>query len=226
MHVALLLALALAPPILLVVFFYLQDHLEPEPHAHVFGAFAIGMLAVAPALLIAQRLESAFPRVAASPAGDAFLLAALLEETTKLGLLLASAYTWAEFDEPFDGIVYATAVALGFAATENALYVLRGGVSVAALRALFTVPGHGLCGALAGYYVGRAKFARNPLLAPLFIATGLAAATAVHGTFDYVVLVAAGWRALALLSVLSIAMWALVLHRMRRARAASPFLIQ
>jgi RsiW-degrading membrane proteinase PrsW (M82 family) len=226
LHVALLVALALGPPILLCVFFYLQDRWEPEPHAHVLAAFGIGMLAVAPALIIAQRLDALLPRVSASAVGDAFLLAAGVEETIKLVLLLASAYMWAEFDEPFDGIVYATAVALGFAATENALYVLRGGVSVAALRALFTVPGHGLCGALLGYYLGRAKFGRIPLHAPLWIAAGLFAAIAVHGTFDYVILVTARWHTLALLSALSVAMWVLVLHRMRRARAASPFLVQ
>jgi len=225
-HAALLVAFALTPPILLMVFFYLQDRVEPEPHAHVLGAFAIGIMAVAPALVFEQRLEYSLPLLAASPVGDAYVIAAFVEESTKLGLLMASAYTWAEFDEPFDGIVYATAVSLGFAATENALYVLRGGASVAALRALFTVPGHGLCGALAGYYVGHAKFAKSPLRKPLLIAIGLVAATVVHGTFDYVILVTSGWLTLALLALISVAMWVLVLHRMRRARAASPFLVQ
>jgi protease PrsW len=226
LHTLLLIVLALGPPILLCVFFYRQDRLEPEPAGHVLAAFLLGLLAVAPAFILAQRLEAALPRLAASPLGDAFLLAAGVEESVKLALLLASAYTWAEFDEPFDGIVYATAVALGFAATENTLYVVRGGAAVAALRALFTVPGHGLCGALLGSYMGRAKFAGSRLAAAALVAAGLGAAITVHGSFDYLVLAVAGWPSLALLSALSTGCWILVLHRMRRARAASPFLVK
>jgi RsiW-degrading membrane proteinase PrsW (M82 family) len=222
-HGALLIALAVLPPILLCIFFYLQDRLEPEPRGHVLGAFAIGLVAVAPALFVAQTLERIFPPLAATPFGDAYLLAGLVEESTKLTLFLFTAYRWAEFDEPFDGIVYATALALGFAATENVLYVLRGGLAVLALRALFTVPGHGLVGALLGYYAGRAKFARTRGLAVLYIFGGLLVATGVHGTFDLVVSTTTGWQALGLLSALSLALWMVVFRRMSRARSLSPF---
>src|SRR5215831_10010883 len=213
MHLALIALLAILPPLGLCTFFYLQDRWEPEPHGHVAAAFGLGLLAVAPAILFAQLLERALPALAANPLSDAFLLAGGVEEAVKLAVLLLTAYTWDEFDEPYDGIVYAVALALGFATTENLLYVARGGVVVAALRALFTVPGHALVGATVGYYAGRAKFAPTRPTAALLIALGFAVAALLHGTFDYVVLTTTGWRALTLLSVLSAALWVLVMRR-------------
>jgi RsiW-degrading membrane proteinase PrsW (M82 family) len=121
--------LGVGPPLLWCCLFYYWDRLEPEPHGHVLGAFGLGALAVAPALLVAQLLERALPALAQSPVGDALVLSGLVEESTKLAVFLLSAYTWVEFDEPYDGILYMVALSLGFAATENTLYVLRGGAA-------------------------------------------------------------------------------------------------
>jgi protease PrsW len=65
------------------------------------------------------------------------------------------------FDEPMDGVVYGTAVGLGFATVENVLYVLSakaGWESVAIMRAFVSVPFHGALGAIAGAYIARARF--------------------------------------------------------------------
>jgi RsiW-degrading membrane proteinase PrsW (M82 family) len=215
--------LTVAPPLGLCIFFYLQDRLEPEPHANVLAAFAIGLLAVAPALLTAQWLDRRFPTLGSTPFGDAYILAGGVEEGTKLVLFLLGIYWWDELDEPYDGIVYATALSLGFATTENVLFVLRGGLPVAALRALFSVPGHGLVGAIMGAHAGRARFARSAGGAVRQLVTGFLLAAAIHGTLDYVLTVSAGWRALGLAAVVSALAWVLVLRRMRRAQELSPF---
>src|SRR5262249_32752502 len=217
------LLLAILPPLALVAFFYRQDRREPEPRGHVAGAFALGLLTVAPALLLAQLAERLLPGLAASTAGDAFVLTGGIEEASKLAVLLASVYGWTEFDEPMDGIVYAVALSLGFATTENALYVLRGGAAVAALRAFFTVPGHALVGAVLGYCVGRARVSRRRLHSAALLAGGFLLAASLHGLFDFILLVTSGWRALSLLSVLSAALWVLALRWMRSAQIRSPF---
>ena len=219
----LLFLLTVLPPFALVTFFYFQDRREPEPRGHVAGAFALGLLAVAPALLLAQLAERLLPGLARSAAGDAFVLAGAIEEATKLAVLLASVYGWAEFDEPIDGIVYAVALSLGFATTENALYVLRGGVGVVALRAIFTVPGHGLLGVVIGYHIGRAKFSGRRTHAALLVAAGFLLAAFLHGLFDFILLVSGGWRALLLLGILLAALWTVAFRWMRSAQIRSPF---
>ena len=59
-----------------------------------------------------------------------------------------------------DGVVYGTAVGLGFAALENVLYVASNTdwASVAIMRGVLSVPGHGAFGAIAGAYIARARF--------------------------------------------------------------------
>ncbi|MBV8730860.1 MAG: PrsW family intramembrane metalloprotease, partial [Acidobacteriia bacterium] len=66
------------------------------------------------------------------------------------------------FDEPMDGVVYGTAVGLGFATVENIGYVLNAHAhwgTVAIARSVLSVPLHGAFGAIAGAYVARARFA-------------------------------------------------------------------
>jgi protease PrsW len=60
-----------------------------------------------------------------------------------------------------DGVVYGTAVGLGFAALENVLYVAGGGAGwegIAMTRGVLSVPFHGALGAIAGAYIAMARF--------------------------------------------------------------------
>jgi hypothetical protein len=65
---------------------------------------------------------------------------AWVEEGSKRMLLLARGRRDRHIDEPFDWIVYAVAVALGFATVENLVYVLERGAGVGLLRAFTAVP--------------------------------------------------------------------------------------
>jgi RsiW-degrading membrane proteinase PrsW (M82 family) len=92
----------------------------------------------------------------------ALFLAAIPEETLKVPLIAAITLRSRHFDEPMDGVVYGTAVGLGFAALENIAYVLGAGAgwgSVAIMRSVLSVPLHGAFGAIAGAYLARARFA-------------------------------------------------------------------
>jgi RsiW-degrading membrane proteinase PrsW (M82 family) len=92
---------------------------------------------------------------------SALFLAGIPEETLKVSLIAAIALRARAFDEPMDGVVYGTAVGLGFAALENILYVAAdtNWQSVAVMRGLLSVPFHGALGAIAGAYIARARFA-------------------------------------------------------------------
>ena len=69
-------------------------------------------------------------------------------------------FFWKErnFNEKFDGIVYAVYIALGFAGIENIVYAFTGGVGVGLVRALTAVAAHALFGVVMGFYFGLAGF--------------------------------------------------------------------
>ena len=87
-----------------------------------------------------------------------------------------------EYNEPFDGIVYAVMVSMGFAALENVLYVFQYGISTGITRAFTAVPAHATFAILMGFFMGKAKFSKNRFV---FNLMGLFCATLFHGAYDF-----------------------------------------
>lgn len=230
----LLIALAVVPAVALMVFFYLKDRYEPEPRGHVILAFLYGFLVLIPALFAgkgAQVLVSQEFLVLAGTRADlyrTFVMVALPEEGLKFALLAATIFRWKEFDEPFDGIVYGVALALGFATVENLYYILvhaqrADALKVAVLRGVFAVPAHALYGATMGYYMGRAKFSKETGEKVRRVLMGFGLAWVFHGAYDFLCLFVGAYWGWGLLGLLSLAMWVFVLWRIPRALEVSPF---
>ncbi|HRI28958.1 MAG TPA: PrsW family glutamic-type intramembrane protease, partial [Chitinophagales bacterium] len=116
----------------------------------------------------------------------AFVAVALSEEFAKYLFLRFVMFNKTAFNEPFDGIIYAVMIGMGFAAFENVLYVAEGGVSVAVLRAFTAVPAHAAFGVIMGFYVGLAKF--NPDNRQRLLLTGLFWAVVAHGAYDFFIM--------------------------------------
>lgn len=89
----------------------------------------------------------------------AFFVVALIEEFSKYIFVRFYSQPKKYFNEPFDGIVYAVMVSMGFAAIENIAYVSQGGMGTAIVRAFTAVPAHATFAVLMGYFMGLAKFA-------------------------------------------------------------------
>ena len=88
----------------------------------------------------------------------AFLGVALVEEFSKWIMTYLIGYHNKEFDELYDGIVYAIFVSLGFAFIENILYVFQtSSINTALLRAISAVPSHACDAIFMGYYLSMAK---------------------------------------------------------------------
>lgn len=185
---ALNLGIALAPSVAILWWAYRRDAAKKETVRLLATAFILGLLAVAPAIAIG--ILAGVPRAFLDgyPAllFEAFVVAALVEESVKLGLLTLFIRRHREFDETTDGIVYGMAGSLGFAFLENVLYV-GGPSSVLLLRGVTAVPLHAGCGALIGYFVATAHF--DGRSSP---AVGLAAAVGVHGLYNALIF-APGW---------------------------------
>lgn len=175
---------AVAPGIALLTYFYLKDKYESEPLHMVMKVFFLGFLIVLPVMIVQRGLTI---WLGDGPFVTAFAISAGVEEAMKWFVLFHLIYNHTEFDEPYDGIVYAAAISLGFATVENVIFGLAHQVSVSTLviRALLPVSGHAMFGVMMGYYLGRAKFSSNwntrkylilSLLLPLFW----------HGIYDWI----------------------------------------
>ncbi len=213
-----MLAAAIAPGIALTVYFYLKDRYDSEPIRMVGKVFCVGVLLVFPILIIQRGLVHAF---GSDPVVMSFLASGGIEEFFKWFVLYYLIYSHTEFDEPYDGIVYAVSVSLGFATLENVMYAWLNHFSVSALllRALLPVSGHALFGVMMGYYLGRAKF--SPDREKKFLWFALLVPFFWHGLFDYVLMHQGGiWPWLVV--PLMVFLWVRALMKVKDANAGSP----
>jgi RsiW-degrading membrane proteinase PrsW (M82 family) len=84
--------------------------------------------------------------------------------------------------------VYAVSVSLGFAAFENVLYVLGGGITVAVMRALLSIPGHAVFAVYMGYFYGKAKKASvngRVTEAESNLSMAFISSSFLHGFYDF-----------------------------------------
>ena len=215
-----LLAAAIAPGLALLAYFYWKDRYDAEPLKLVFRLFAAGMLIVLPAMLLQRGLML---WLGDSPFVFSFVISAGLEELLKFCVLYFLIFHHAEFDEPYDGIVYATAVSLGFATLENVLYAILQPVTFGTLlaRALLPVSGHALFGVFMGYALGKAKFSKGSQVR-LQLALALIIPVMWHGLFDFMMLtLPSAWMWVAVPFMLLL--WLRAIRRVNRANAVSPF---
>lgn len=182
----LLLSLSGAVPALVFMLLAEQYDLKrPEPRALLHRVAFWGGLATLPCIAVESALELGAPRGVAGALWDAFVVAALTEETAKALVLYAVVWRHPAFDERLDGIVYATRAGLGFALVENVGYLLStqsfsGFVGVFILRAMLAVPGHAIYAGFMGYWAARRRFdGVGPGLPG-----GLAVAVLLHGLYD------------------------------------------
>lgn len=100
-----------APGLALLSYFYLKDKYEPEPVSMVVNTFFSGALIIIPIAFIEYVLK--IENIVQFNSIYAIFSSGLIEEFFKWTVLFFIAYKSAEFDEPFDGIVYGTSISLG-----------------------------------------------------------------------------------------------------------------
>ena len=182
-----LLLLAVAPVFIIILYIYFKDKYEKEPKRLLFYNFLLGAIV---SIIITTILYFAFDIILPLPNETsiiqqfikAFFVVALIEEFSKYIIVRYFAQTNNAFNEPYDGIIYAVMVSMGFAATENIFYVIEGGYQTAILRAFTAVPAHATFAILMGYFMGKAKFSNNRMILNL---TGLFLAVLFHGAYDF-----------------------------------------
>ena len=198
-----LLILSLAPVFIIGGYIYFRDKYEREPLRLLLLALLAGALTVIPVFFVEQFISGlgASLKGLAAAAWNAFAVAGFTEELFKYTALYLLIWKSPEFNEKFDGIVYAVFVALGFAGIENILYVSQGGFSTGISRALTAVPAHAFFGVTMGFYFGMAKFfekeraqlKRKALLYPMLL----------HGIYDFILFTGISWLTMVFLGFLA-----------------------
>jgi RsiW-degrading membrane proteinase PrsW (M82 family) len=214
---------------LLWLLYYRWKDRNPEPAGLVLGAFLLGAVSVGIALLgyhLAFELGAIRVYEWKDPAQCAlccFLVVGPVEEGAKFLVTWLGPYRSKEFDEEIDGLVYSSAVALGFASVENVLYLPWLSWDVRLLRAIAMPLSHSLFSSLWGFGLAHAKFrARSPGAKAFAILSTLALGAAAHGLYDFAIL--AHGQTLAA-GLLVFALWFVMATRARSAVEALDVLV-
>lgn len=165
MYLGLLASLAILPVLIILLIVYFRDR-NKEPMSLLIKLFLGGFLSCVLTLIISGILEMFFPFMSGNLASKtfietllyAFFGVALVEEFSKWLMTYLIGYHNKEFDELYDGMVYAIFVSLGFAFVENILYIFQtASINTALLRAVSAVPSHACDAIFMGYYLSMAK---------------------------------------------------------------------
>ena len=221
---------AILPAIVLLLMIYRQDKIERESTSLllklVFGGVLSALVALVLESIFGGILQNMyFSSVVTATIANAIMIG-LSEEFAKM--LFLKKYSWnsPEFNYMFDGIVYAVAVSLGFAAFENIFYVFSYGLQVAVSRALLAVPAHTAFAVYMGAFYGRAKYLdvygqHKASKANLF--AGFLVASALHAFYDSCAMLGSD-TAMLVFAVFVIAMYIIVIRRVRtESRTDHPF---
>lgn len=181
--------LALVPAAIWLAFFYQQDRLEPEPAGYVLGVFTLGALLAAavgiPLLDKVFRVGNWLFTDTLTTILGGILVVGFTQEFLKYAAVRYSVYNSGEFDEPTDGIIYATAAGLGYATVLNVQFVVaNGGVDLGSgtiAMAIVALAQASFAG-ITGYFLGRAKFESEPIW---WMPAGLTLAAVANGVFNW-----------------------------------------
>ncbi|SFB80304.1 Membrane proteinase PrsW, cleaves anti-sigma factor RsiW, M82 family [Halobiforma haloterrestris] len=185
--------LSIVPAALLAAFIWRTDITSEEPLTLLVATFVLAILFATFAALINSVMRPRFQTLSLiGPVLFFYLIVGPVEEAVKLLAVRVFAYRSDTFDAVVDGAVYGAVAGLGFAAIENAIYIsgtvaeaeaglFAAATGITTVRAL-AGPGHVIYSAIAGYYLGLAKF--NPQHAGPIVAKGLLVAAFVHATYN------------------------------------------
>ncbi len=181
--------LALVPAFIWLAFFYIQDSVEPEPKGYVFAVFLLGgLLAAAIGIPVVENLFRVshwlYTNTLSAILGG-ILVVGFTQEFLKYAAVRYSIYNSAEYDEPTDGVTYATAAGLGYATMLNINFVIsNGGVDLGAgmIRMAVVALAHASFSGITGYFLGRAKFESESIW---WMPLGISLAAIFNGIFNW-----------------------------------------
>ncbi len=183
----------LIPAIFWLWFWLREDRERPEPYSLIAVAFLGGMAAVIVTLPLQKFVMDQY-------SGDNLIFVwVTIEEVLKYAAALIVVLWHKAVDEPIDLIIYMIAIALGFAALENALFIFNpltdGQYASSALTGLFRFLGATLLHVLASGTVGAAlalTYYKTRFIRSIAGMIGLFIAIVLHALFNFLIMGASG----------------------------------
>lgn len=176
----------LLPALLWLWFWLREDNLHPEPRERVMKTFIAGVCVVLFVLPVQMFFSSTIDHESSK-----YLIWAFAEELFKFLAAWIVAISTDVMDEPIDAVIYMITAALGFAAIENTLFILKPIFDGDIVRTIVTTnlrfigatllhvvssASVGLCIAMAFYH--------NRETRRIALVSGLILATALHTAFN------------------------------------------
>lgn len=187
--------LAFVPALLMAAFVYWLDRYEKEPLALLGGTFLWGAVIAAGGAYVINTVfgVGVYALSGSENLADettAMLVAPVVEEGLKgMAVLIVFLFFHDEFDSILDGIIYAGVVALGFAATENVMYIYQHGFldggwgglwQMAIIRDIGVAWQHPFFTAFTGIGLALARMHRSVLVKLVAVPGGYALAVVAH----------------------------------------------
>src|SRR3989339_1935003 len=175
-------------PSLLWLWFWLkEDEEHPEPGGLLAIVFIVGMVAVAVVLPIQKFIQAHI-----SSYEGQLVLWASVEEILKYLAVLIILYKTNHTNEPIDWPIYLITAALGFAAVENALFLIKPlsisgatvGLLTGQLRFLGSTLLHTISSGAIGITIG-ISFYMQEFAKKWFLVIGFVVAIALHSAFNF-----------------------------------------
>lgn len=178
------------PSLIWLWFWVKEDSERPEPKGLIAGIFFIGMLSVIFVIPIQKFIQANI-----SSHTYQIIWWAAAEEVIKYILIIIFFYKTDRIDEPIDWPVFLITAALGFAALENAMFLLKPisldqttvGLLTGQLRFLGSTLLHavsaGITGVALGLSCNMGKYAKR-----FYLVVGLLLAIALHSTFNFFIM--------------------------------------
>jgi len=186
-------------PALLWLWFWLREDLHPEPRRILLLTFTAGMVMAIVALFLEQGTNVLITKWFVFLPKWLFSVILLfvwaaIEEIAKYIAARRAALRLSSFDEPVDALIYLITAALGFAALENILFLLKvfGGHGMLAslitgnLRFLGATLLHVVSSAIVGASVAFSFFHKEKLMRNVL--GGLLFATILHTLFNFFII--------------------------------------
>jgi RsiW-degrading membrane proteinase PrsW (M82 family) len=174
-------------------FWLREDKTKPEPILLIAATFIAGMMVV-PIALPLQKVA-----IELYSGSNVVFIWVIIEEVLKYTAALLVIFWNKAVDEPIDYIIYMITIALGFAALENALFILNplqsGDYMAVAVTGSFRFLGatllHVLASATIGVFLAFAFYKSNTAKL-LFSSFGLFLAILLHALFNFFIMEASG----------------------------------
>ena len=186
-------------PSLIWLFFYLKEDPHPEPRCWLFTIFLMGV-ALAPLVISLEmalsKIFKLFIPFSWEGALIMFVIAPIVEEVAKYGVVHLALNKNPIMDEPVDAMIYVIVAALGFAAIENVFAIfsfvpigapgyLNTALNFVSMRFISAVALHGLASGITGYYFAKFYFIKRDVR---LIIWGLFLSISLHGTYNFLII--------------------------------------